>query len=250
MRYTRHMPVQGAYNIRDLGGYVTGSGSMTPWRRFLRSDSLHRIAAGETDRLHSEGVRAVIDLRTTSEVADAPNPFAAYPGVHFANLPLFADLSPVALSNADARTEHPLLSFYMSALETRGTAICSILGEIAAVDHGAVLFNCTAGKDRTGIIAALLLGVAEVPRNQIISDYTLTAEFIPDLVAEFLDLSRARGGDTKNYARLLESPASTMAGILEHIGIRYGTVSNYLQEIGLPRSDYRTLHNRLIGEGQ
>jgi protein-tyrosine phosphatase len=241
----RHLPVQGAFNIRDLGGYPTASGGTTAWRRFLRSDSLHRIAPPEITRLHDEGLRLVIDLRTETEVQTAPNPYASFADVRFVNLPLFEDLSPQALSKAKAEDTHPLFSFYMTALTSRGGAICAIMSEIARHDTGAVLFNCTAGKDRTGIIAALLLGVADVPRDQIIADYALTATLIPDLVEEFLALSRARGGDTESYARLLESPAPTIAATLDQIDARYGSVSQYLSDIGLPQEELAALRARL-----
>lgn len=243
----RHLPVEGAFNIRDLGGYQTRAGTPIPWRRFLRSDSLHRIAPQEISRLHDEGLRAVIDLRTSAEVASAPNPFAAYPDVRYLNLPLFDDLSPQSMSDAAQEGDHPLFTFYMTALETRGDAICEILTEMAQIDDGAVLFNCTAGKDRTGIIAALLLGIAGVRREQIIADYALTAEFIPDLVAEFLDISRANGGDTERYARMLESPAETLAATMDAIRAKYGTFRSYLQSIGLPEDVRLTLRARLNG---
>ncbi len=112
--------------------------------------------------------------------------------------------------------------------------------------EGAVLFNCTAGKDRTGIIAALLLGLADVPHDQIVEDYTLTADLITDLVAEFLELSRARGGDTESYAKLLQSPGPTMASTLAQIQAKYGSISEYLKAIGLPLSDVEKLRSRLL----
>lgn len=241
----RHLPVEGAFNIRDLGGYTSAAGRTIPWRRFLRSDSLHWIAPQEVIRLHDEGLRVVIDLRTAHEVAEAPNPFASFPDVRFLNMPLFDDLSPQALSQAEVEGDHPLFTFYMTALMSRGPSICVILSEMARVETGAVLFNCTAGKDRTGIIAALLLGIAGIPRAQIIADYALTAELIPDLVAEFLALSRERGGDTEKYARLLESPAQTLAQTLDQIDQRYGSVPNYLADIGLSEGDLATLRARM-----
>lgn len=241
----RHLPVEGAFNIRDLGGYTSAAGRTIPWRRFLRSDSLHRIAPQEVIRLHDEGLRVVIDLRTAHEVAEAPNPFASFPDVRFLNMPLFDDLSPQALSQAEVEGDHPLFTFYMTALMSRGPSICAILSEMARVETGAVLFNCTAGKDRTGIIAALLLGIAGIPRAQIIADYALTAELIPDLVAEFLALSRERGGDTEKCARLLESPAQTLAQTLDQIDQRYGSVPHYLADIGLSEGDLATLRARM-----
>jgi protein-tyrosine phosphatase len=246
MTLSRHLALRGAYNIRDLGGYETASGGTIPWRRFFRADSLHRLADGEAQRLHQVGLSKVIDLRTPVELAEKPNPFQAFPDVQFVNLPLFDDLSPAALSKTKRPGDDPLLSFYMAALDTRGAAICAIMSEIATVEQGAVLFNCTAGKDRTGIIAALLLGLAEVPHDQIIADYTLTAGFISDLVAEFLELSRARGGDTESYAKLLQSPAPTMANTLTRIETRHGSIPDYLTAIGMSADAVARLRDRLL----
>lgn len=242
---SRRLAVRGAHNIRDLGGYLTASGKPIPWRRFLRSDSLHRLGEGEAERLHAIGLRAVIDLRTAAEVERAPSPFAAYPDVHFVNLPMFDDLAPAALSQAKSDAAHPLLAFYDDALETRGPAIRRILSEIAAVRDGAVLFNCTAGKDRTGLVAALLLGLAGVGRDEIVEDYALTADFISELVEEFLGVSRANGGDVESYARLLESPAFTMAKTLDRIASRYGTVEGYLRHVGTTQEEIDALRARL-----
>ncbi|WP_299567196.1 tyrosine-protein phosphatase [uncultured Sulfitobacter sp.] len=241
----RHLTVRGTYNLRDLGGYTTAQGTQIPWRRFLRADCLHRLEDGEASRLHFEGLRQVVDLRTPAEVMEAPSLFGTHPGVEFVNLPLFGALSPAALAEGEAPDGHPLLAFYVTAIETRGTAIRDILSRISEVREGAVLFNCTAGKDRTGIIAALLLGIAGVTPREIVADYAMTEALIPDLVAQFLDASRARGGDVEAYARLLESPASTMAGFLSYIDATYGSVMGYMDHIDLPLDAAARLQSRL-----
>ncbi len=241
----RHLTVRGTYNLRDLGGYATARGTPIPWRRFLRADSLHRLEPGEAERLRFEGLRMVIDLRTAREILDAPSVFDTHPGVRLVNQPLFDALSPAALAQGDAPEGHPLLAFYVTALETRGTAICAILTSLAEEREGMVVFNCTAGKDRTGLIAALLLGIAGVSHKDIISDYAMTAALIPDLVAEFLSLSRARGGDVAAYATLLESPADTMAATLEHIVAKYGSIMGYIDHIEVPTEVLARLQSRL-----
>ncbi len=247
MLSARHIPIEGTHNIRDLGGYVTARGTMIPARRFLRADCLHRLAPGGTDRLVNEGLRRVIDLRTPEEVANAPSFFEDLTEVEYINLPLFDDLSPAALASAGAQHSHPLMPFYIAALDTRGPAICAILTHIAQASEGAVLFNCTAGKDRTGIIAALLLGLAGVSDEDIIQDYVLTEQLIPDLVAEFLSISRNNGGDVESYATLLESPADTMARMLSHVKTQYGGVRGYLRRTGFEPKDLTLLIDRLCG---
>lgn len=241
----RHLPLEGAHNVRDLGGFPTQDGGRTAWRQFLRADSLHRLSENEVAHLHDAGLRTVIDLRTRQEVQRAPNPFAAFADVHYLNLPLFDDLSPAALSRPRDGADHPLFHFYLDAIETRGAALCQILAEMAAAADGAVLFNCTAGKDRTGIIAALLLWLAGVPKAEIVADYAATEGFIPDLKRELLDLARHNGTDVVRYARLLESPAPTMEATLDQLAHRHGGVEGYLDHIGLPAADRARLRDRL-----
>ncbi|MGC1503978.1 MAG: tyrosine-protein phosphatase [Sulfitobacter sp.] len=249
MDLPRHIAIEGAYNIRDLGGYKTSRGTSIPSRRFLRADCLHRLEPGGTDHLVGEGLRCVIDLRTGTEVAQAPSLFKGLAAVDYVNLPLFDDLSPATLARAGAAYQHPLVPFYTAALDTRGDAVRDILTSIARVPEGAVLFNCTAGKDRTGIIAALLLGVAGVSEADIIEDYVLTEQMIPDLVDEFLSISRANGGNVARYATLLESPADTMAQMLSHISLQYGSVQDYVLQTGVGRADLLCLQERLCGGG-
>lgn len=243
---SRHIHLRGAYNVRDLGGYLNAQDRPVPQRRFLRGDSLHRLEEGEPERLHFEGLRMVIDLRTAREVLDAPSCLSRQRGVEWLNLPLFDALSPDALSDIDVPDDaHPLLAMYLAAIETRGAAICTVLSRIAELREGSVLFNCTAGKDRTGIIAALLLGIAGVSHTDIIADYTLTEAYIPELVTEFLQRSRAHGGDVEAYAEFLQSPASAMAGMLDHLDTNYGSIMGYLDHIEVPTHVLSRLQVRL-----
>ncbi|MFC4668111.1 tyrosine-protein phosphatase [Seohaeicola nanhaiensis] len=243
----RHLSITGAHNVRDLGGYRTAGGLILPWRRFLRADSLHRLEPGEDRRLLDEGLTTVIDLRTPTELAEAPNPFANRTDVDFHNLPLFDDLAPASLGQAEATSDDPLLDFYIAALHQRRAAIRNILGTMSEAREGAILFNCTAGKDRTGIVAALLLGLAGVGREDIIADYALSADLISKLVAEFLELSRQRGGDTVAYARMLRSPAQTMEQALASIEQEHGTLDAYLAGAGLTTAQIDSLRARLTG---
>lgn len=241
----RTLTLRGASNVRDLGGYLNAAGAPVPWRHFLRADCLHQLEDGEAERLHFEGLRMVVDLRTAREVRDAPSKLEPLRGVEWVNLPLFDALSPDALAEVEVPDGHPLLAMYVTAIETRGEAICMILTRISQPENGTVMFNCTAGKDRTGIIAALLLGLAGVTASDIIDDYTLTAIHIPELVTEFLARARANGRDVESYATLLESPSDAMAGMLEHIDGTYGSVMGYFDHIAVPNEVLARLQTRL-----
>jgi len=241
----RVLPIPGSYNIRDLGGYRTREGASIRWRRFLRADSLHRLGEIGVKTLLKEGLTHVIDLRTPAEIDTAPNPLGRTRAVSFHNLPLFDDLAPATLGRAKSQSDEPLLDFYLLALHSRKGAIRDILGLMSELPPGAVLFNCTAGKDRTGIVAALLLGLAGVSREDIVSDYVLTGDLIPELVAEFLELSRQRGGDVVSYARMLRSPASAMSAALDNIEAAFGDITGYLGNCGLNSDQISALKARM-----
>ena len=242
----RHIPIPGAHNVRDLGGYRTAGGAIIPWRRFIRADSLHRIDDTGIDRLMREGLRTVIDLRSPAEAADAPNPLRRLADVDFHNLPVFDELAPAALGQRKPDLDDPLLDFYLTALHTRHDAFREIFAAMAEAKQGAIIFNCTAGKDRTGLIAALLLSLADVTREDVIADYVLTAKLIPDLVAEFLELSRQSGGDVQSYARMLRSPPRTMAAALDALEDGFGGARGYLEYSGVPDGQVSRILGKLV----
>ena len=162
MKFDRILSVPGAYNIRDLGGYPGTQGS-TRWRSILRADSLHRLDGPAMDQLHAMGLTTVIDLRHAAEHARFPNPFADHPAVIYLQIPLFESLR----IPHDIPEDQVLRTLYTQALDKRHDAIARTLTAIAEAPDGAVMFHCTAGKDRTGLIAALLLALGGVDAETI-----------------------------------------------------------------------------------
>jgi len=241
-QFNRHLPVKGTYNIRDLGGYAAGD-SQTQWRRILRADGLHRLDAEGMDNLVSEGVTTVIDLRHEGELATQPNPFSANPAVAYHNVSLFDQLAPEPSESGDV-----LLELYKLALTTRQPAIAEVLTIIAEAPEGAVLFHCTAGKDRTGIVSALLLSLAGVEAGLIVEDYALTGQMIAPMVEEIIANAAERGADIESFRPLLASEPSTMHATIAHLEENYGTAVAYLERIGLPAAVIDRLRNRLLGE--
>jgi protein-tyrosine phosphatase len=246
-RDRRRLVIEGAHNLRDLGGYRTREGDLTPWRRFLRADSPHRLRPDGIELLEAEGLTTVIDLRTRAELDAMPNPFSERAGVTYLHQPVFEDLAPLNLAGLDFEGGDPLFEFYRTALDERHEALREILVMIAAVPEGAVMFHCTVGKDRTGLVAALLLGLAEVAAEDIVADYAMTEPLIARLVAEYVAQTRARGDDPDKHARLLAAPAATMQAALGHIQTRYGSAAGYLAHIGVPPGDRSALLDRLRG---
>ncbi|MEO4001986.1 tyrosine-protein phosphatase [Mesorhizobium sp. CAU 1732] len=234
----RHFAVPGTFNIRDLGGYAAATGQ-TRWRRLLRADGLHRLDAAGMAILTDAGVTTVIDLRRDDELESHPNPFSANPAVAYHHVSLFDRLAPSAMV-ADV-----LHDLYVQALTTRQSAIAEILTVIADAPEGVVMFHCTAGKDRTGLVAMLMLLLAGVEHKIILEDYARTGEMIAPMIEEIIADATSRGVDIETFRPLLACSPDTMAATLAHLSDSHGTIEAYLSEIGLSPDTIVRLNSRL-----
>jgi protein-tyrosine phosphatase len=239
----RWVPLTGATNVRDLGGYDVGTTS-TRWQSLYRADNLHRLTDDDQQLLLSAGVRTVIDLRHRDEVDAAPNVLATHPQVCYYNIPVFRSGPAVT---GEAIPDLPAVYRFM--VDHCQVGFGEALVAIAAAEEGAVLFHCTAGKDRTGILTALLLGLAEVAPKDIAGDYALTTEAMARLRPAILEQVRQRGGDVEATERLLSSDAADMLTLLDYINTQYGSIAQYVQTLGLSDGQINSLRSRLIATG-
>ncbi len=244
----RYLGLEGSYNTRDIGGYPIEGGGSTRWQRFLRSDGMHQLTAGDQTMLLAYGVRAVIDLRTPYETKATPNVFADSSQVAYHHCDIIGDvpmlLTPdqVAVGLPAARIEHS----YKVWLDGRQAQFAEVLGKLAEPGFGPAVYHCAGGKDRTGIISALLLGLAGVPRDVILDDYTLTSEF---------HYRRALLGGARPEEKPVASPREYedeycprdgMARTLAHLDGRYGGIESYVRAIGLTGGQIDALRGELI----
>ena len=163
----RRLDVEGAYNIRDLGGYPTMDGRRTRWGRFLRADGLHALPEQSQDALIDYGVRTVVDLRLTREVEQRPNVFASRTEVNYRRENVLGDHYLEAAFPDVGEPARRLVGIYTMVLDERQPALRRVLGLLAGSGASSAMYNCTAGKDRTGVVSALLLGLARVPHETI-----------------------------------------------------------------------------------
>ena len=234
MSIPRWVNVPGAYNVRDLGGYRTKNGKTTRWRTFLRADSLHNLPESSKNKLIAYGVRTVVDLRRTHETVDAPNTLASVEGVEYLHMNIIGDTYPPGYgppwSDRESTVEWTL-NTYRVLLDRRQEVIYEALVALAGSKGHTAIFHCTAGTDRTGIIAALLLGLAGVPDNTIVEDYALSTHglrrrFLDEEVPEYLT-----GKDLNSP--LILAPPIAMERTLQHLKDEYGGVESYVKHIGL-----------------
>jgi len=237
---TRHWRLPDTHNIRDLGGYARLGGGTTQWNRILRGEALHLLREDSAALLAQRGLSLVIDLRGPHETTVTPHPFREHDKVTYRNVILFDALAPIAMST----TPFNMGKRYCDALDQCGPQLAEVMRAIITAPPGVVLFHCTAGKDRTGIVAALLLLAAGVNRIDIAEDYALTAE-AEGLISQLRQRALAAGGEPDHVERVLASDAATMLTMLDHLDQAHGGIDSYFAKIGLAPAETKSLVDRL-----
>jgi len=236
----RELRFEVAHNVRHLGGYSTTTGRTTS-HTVIRSASLHRLTPAGLSSMADSGILTIVDLRSTVERARDVTPDGSPYGIRQIHAPVFEqDGSPVGLE-AEFKGYAPV---YERILESGRNAYQTLFETIADTDSG-VLFHCAAGKDRTGVAAALMLGLVQVEHPTIIEDYALSAKLLEPLMAEWLPKMAEQGVDAEKGRALMASNPEDMHATLQHIEAKFGGAEGYLREIGLSEATISALHARL-----
>lgn len=241
----RHIRLQGAFNVRDLGGYAIPGGGTTRWRSLLRADGLQALTEADVATLLDLGLATVIDLRSNVELDRDPSAFARHAAVDYRHIPLFDSLAPVDQMFASS-TGFGLAERYASAADICGPALGTVATTVAEAGEGIVLFNCTAGKDRTGIVAAMLLSLVGVADEDIVADYALTGIVAAPLMARLRQAAATRGLSETAAATLLGSEPGTMRAFLGYVAGRHGGFATYLSGAGVAAHNLDRLAARLV----
>lgn len=242
---TRHIPLEGAYNVRDIGGYPTQSGRETRWYTFFRADALNALTPAAQQQLLDYGLRTVIDLRSDHELAQEPNVFAQSDAVRYLNIPL---LSGRGSHNGNpGEMPRDLVTVYKYILDDAQPKVCEVMSAICEADAFPVLVHCTAGKDRTGVIAALMLDLAGVTDELIAEDYALTGQYLGPRMDAIRKNAAEAGRDMSAFEALLLSEPIAMMMTLRYLDETYGGAESYLRHIGLTDSQIAHLRTVLVG---
>ncbi len=225
----RNLGLRGARNFRDLGGYVAAGGARTRWGRVFRSDALV-LEESDLETFVELGLRAIYDLRSDAERDITPNRLPAGDLI-VELLPLISNANtPPEIDAMLADGEAFLADIYLHMLEASAVTFGRILTGLADDARLPAVFHCAAGKDRTGMVAALLLSVLGVAEQEILDDYELTSRFrTSDRVeAVMARLRNDRGVAPEVAAGILRTPRWAMQSTLAEMERRYGGIRGYL----------------------
>jgi len=246
----RRLALSGTHNLRDVGGYATADGRQVRARTLLRSDSLHAVDQAGRTYLSDLGLRSSIDLRELDERTSAPSALPA--DVTLIEIPLFTRAAPGSLvggdeEGIDRRTLTSLESVYELLVTTRGPVIVEVIRAITQPGALPAIVHCTAGKDRTGVIIALVLSAVGVPDEVIAADYAATAMFLGE---EFRAQAVARnilaGHDQERLAKMLACEPQLILDTLAMVREQHGTVEAYLLAHGLTADELEALRAVLL----
>ena len=175
---TRHIELERVFNFRDLGGYPTRDGRTTKWQTLFRADGIHRLSEADVDTLRPLGLRTIIDLRTPDEIEEHGRfPLDAYAAsASYHHQPVLDVIWTPEQIERFGESPTFLVDRYREMLVIGDRALGESLRLFGAAETYPAVFHCAAGKDRTGILAALVLGLLGVPDEVIAEDYALSRD--------------------------------------------------------------------------
>jgi len=224
-------------NVRDLGGYPTVDGAQTRWRSLLRSDDLAQLTPEGVQALEAYGIETVLDLRWVEEIALNPSPIAKQaPRIRYVHASL---LSGTAAKWRELSQSCEKEMWKCVVLEQVPGELRQVLRVIASAAAGPLLFHCVAGKDRTGVIAALMLTLADVEAEAIASDYAKSTRMLSDAY-----LKRYQDADPQDILEHVRCPEEGVHNMLAYLH-NQGGIRTYLKKIGLNEMEIARLRARL-----
>jgi len=241
----RKVVLQGAQNFRDLGGYVTQDGNKVKWGQIYRSADISKLTDQDLKQLEALHLSLVCDLRGPSEIKNSPDKLPA--GARYLNLPAGSESLPSTMSYGKLNTDSLMRSIYsnVSFLQAKYKPMFEEL--ITLPENKALMFHCTAGKDRTGLAAALVLSALGVDEQTILEDYQATNYYWKSTQEKMTKMMVQSGMDEEKAKAMLGANRSYMETFLSTIKKQYGSMNAFLaQELGLDKVKLAQLKSRYL----
>jgi len=239
--YSQIINICSLVNLRELGGMPLTGGNVFAEGRFWRSSSPSDISSSEADLISEHGVTTVIDLRSDLELQKFGNPFRDDNVTDFHSIPLFAgDPNNFKDRSMAFLKDHSLGDYYVIMLDRLKDSIAEVL-RVCKDAQGICMFHCAHGKDRTGVITAILYLLAGASQEDIITNYKISYE----LIREWIEPIMSKAPQEMKHA--LMSDASNMETLLKYINNTYsGDITRYLLYAGMTDEEISDLRSKCI----
>ncbi len=222
----RHIQLEKINNARDLGGFETKDCNFTRINRYIRSSSLANASECDIESIKSLNVECIIDLRSDYEIEHQPNPFENDSQVSYYPVKLLQDVT-LSLLPDDIKNYSSVAGYYIFVIEANKQQFKEIFTLFHKNSYHTILFHCSAGKDRTGIISALLLHLAGCHNEDIVKDYCMSDEYNQEMIN---NLSTVMEEDKKPF---LYAKMEYIDEFIEYLEETYGSAKGYLLSCGL-----------------
>jgi protein-tyrosine phosphatase len=244
---SRTVTLTGVFNFRDLGGYTTADGRTTRWRTLFRADGLDRLTPADVEVLRPYGLRTVVDLRMAHELEERGRfPIDAYP-VTFHNISVLDQTWDREQALASSLPAADFLhERYTEMLAEAGPRYGDALRLLAATDALPAVFHCAAGKDRTGLLAMLVLGAVGVGHDDIIEDYALTSATMEAFRAAAAERAESPEALDEIPQMFWSADPMAMSRVLADIEAAHGSVAGYARSIGLTADELAVLADNVL----
>ncbi|WP_230399060.1 tyrosine-protein phosphatase [Novisyntrophococcus fermenticellae] len=232
------LDIEGAFNVRELGGYKNSRGQTIQRQCFIRSGSLGGLTQRGIEALLDYGVDCIIDLRSLMEAEKQPDILAKHDKIKYYHVPMLDNVQSNISSEISDMFPESLEAMYQGLIDNSYTELKRAFEIFSDTQNNCVLFHCSAGKDRTGISAALLLGLAGVDYDTIAEDYSWTQHLLPASLFENMPFQVPEF--------LFESNPEAMRTTLAYIDRRYGGVDSFLSKIGVTDTEKENIRNKMF----
>jgi protein-tyrosine phosphatase len=250
LQHSRDLVWDGLLNVRDLGGHPTEDGGETRFGSIVRADSVRQLSDEGWKELVDYGVKTVVDLRADEELAADPPAKLPVEVLHVPFMETDASDWKAIEDQLDAAvkaapdTATATRDVYLIFLERFNRNVAAAVRAVANAPEGGIVIHCAGGKDRTGLLTALLLHLAGVGTDEIAQDYALSEERLRTRFEQWLAEAQTEE-EREQRKRMSQTPADSMRGVLHELERRYGSVEDYLRQAGLTDEELERARARL-----
>ena len=233
--FERRIVFDGAANFRDIGGYPTNRRKRVKWRKVFRSGNLASLTDKDHRILRGIGIQSICDFRSAEEVARQPNRLPEKTSLQYLHLPIVNKtmepteaVTRIMKGDIGWFTQDFMVNAYIEKIEEFPDVWRLFFKYLCRQSFRPLLFHCTAGKDRTGVCAALILLSLGVSEKWVIHDHALSNIYNAKQTQKIQDNLRKVGVDPEKLMDYLTAPKSAIVAVIEHINSKYGSAKDYL----------------------